>query len=63
MDSVTEKAFLSVVMPEDLKRWVRVEAAYRDMSASAYMRELVLRERQTRDSERTSETKRSPAWR
>ena len=45
MVTESEKAFLSVVMPEDLKRWVRVEAAQRDMSASAYVRELVSRER------------------
>ena len=45
MDGEQEKAFLSVVMPEELKRWVRVEAAHRDMSASAYVRELVARER------------------
>lgn len=47
MDPASEKAFLSVVLPEDLKRWVRVEAAQRDMSASAYVRELVARERMT----------------
>ena len=52
MDAGPEKAFLSVVLPEDLKRWVRVEAAHRDMSASAYVRELVLRERG--DPNRTS---------
>ena len=45
MQIADEKAWLSVVLPEDLKRWVRVEAAQRDMSASAYVRELVERER------------------
>ena len=43
---IRKQVFLSVVMPEDLKRWVRVEAAQRDMSASAYVRELVVRAKQ-----------------
>jgi hypothetical protein len=45
MSEEAENVFLSVVLPEDLKRWVRVEAAQRDMSASAYVRDLVTRER------------------
>lgn len=47
MEGSSGKAWLSVVVPEDLKRWVRVEAAQRDMSASAYVRELVERERRS----------------
>lgn len=51
MDPRPENAFLSVVMPEELKRWVRVEAAQRDMSASAYVRELVVKERDIASSQ------------
>lgn len=45
MDQRSEQAWLSVVLPEDLKRWVRVEAAHRDMSASAFVRDLVEQEK------------------
>ena len=45
LDSPIENAWLSVVLPEDLKKWVRIAAAERDMSASAYVRDLVERER------------------
>jgi hypothetical protein len=44
MDQQSDQAWLSVVLPENLKRWVRVEAAMRDMSASAFVRNLVERE-------------------
>lgn len=50
MDQQSEQAWLSVVLPEDLKRWVRVEAAMRDMSASAYVRDMVERERRSAKS-------------
>jgi hypothetical protein len=45
LETPIENAWLSVVLPEELKRWVRVEAAQRNMSASAYVRDLVERER------------------
>ena len=50
METRPEKSWLSVVLPDELKRWVRVEAAHRDMSASAYVRELVERERRAEPS-------------
>lgn len=50
VDQQNDQAWLSVVLPENLKRRVRVEAAMRDMSASAFVRNLVEREMHELDS-------------
>jgi hypothetical protein len=40
-----ERAWLSVVVPEELKMWVRVRAATVSKSTSAYIRDLLERDR------------------
>ena len=40
------KRNVTVVMDEDTARWVRVEAARRDVSVSAYLGEVLRRERE-----------------
>ncbi len=44
-DQNVDRVWLSVVMSEDLKKWVRVRAASASKSASAFVRELVEKER------------------
>ena len=48
-DAPTKKATLSVVLPPDLKHWLRVTAADHDLSISAYVCELLERERHNAD--------------
>jgi plasmid stability protein len=43
--SEEERAWLSVVLPGELKVWLRVRAATASKSASAYVRELVEKDR------------------
>ncbi|MGD8360591.1 MAG: hypothetical protein PVJ04_04115 [Gemmatimonadota bacterium] len=40
------KRNVTIVMDEDTARWVRVEAARRDLSVSAYLGQVVERERE-----------------